>query len=121
MPTNRLVEIPSIPPRTRGRSDAREQERAQIRDLLRRAGEGGKVIELALDPDERDETVKMQYRAVAREIGARLRFQTARHRPYLNRAGREGHEAALMHVFVTPPEPVPPTRRPRRRKVPTGS
>ena len=79
------------------------------------------VIELALDPDERDETVKMHYRAVAKETGATIRFQTARHRPYLNRASQEGQEAAVIHVFVTPEQPATPARRPRRRKVSTGS
>jgi len=109
------------PVRTRRRSDALEDERAQIRALLQQAGATGMVIELALNPDERDETVKMHYRAVAKETGATIRFQTARHRPYLNRASREEHEAAVLHVFVTPPEPAPSPRQPRRRKVPVGA
>ena len=120
MPVARLVEKPAAPIRTRRRSDALEDERARIRDLLRQAGAPGRVIELALDPDERDETVKMRYRAVAKETGATTRFQTARHRPYINRAAQEGQEAAVLHVFVTPEAPATPARRPRRRRVPTG-
>ena len=107
--------------RARRRSDALEQERAQIRDLLQQARESGKVIELALSTEERDETVKMHYRAIAKETGDAIRFQTARSRSYRNSRGRDEYEAEVMLVFVKPKEPAERPRQPRRRKASTGA
>jgi len=120
MPTARLVATPVPTARARRRSDILEQERVQIRDLLQQARESGKVIELALAAEERDETVKMHYRAVAKETGDTIRFQTAQSRPYRNGRGRDEYEAEVMHVFVKPKEPATRPRQPRRRKTPAS-
>ena len=122
MPTARLVETPQPTARARRRrSETLELERAQIRDLLQQARETGKVIELALGAEERDETVKMHYRAAAKESGDTIRFQTARPRAYRNSRGREEYEAEVMLVFVKAKEPDARTRQPRRRKVQAGA
>jgi hypothetical protein len=57
--------------------------------LLQQAAESGRVIELTLDADERDETVKMRYRGAARELGYVIRFQTGHQRTYANRRGKQ--------------------------------
>jgi hypothetical protein len=116
MPVARLVERPAVTPRRRGRSAALEHELAEIRRLLQQAAESGRVIELTLAADERDETVKLRYRGVARDLDYAIRFQTGHQRTYRNRRGNEQYEADLLHVFVTSREPAPRAQGTRRRR-----
>ena len=101
MPTTRLIAMPMVPARRR-HSEALEQERAQMRNLLQQARKTAKVLELTLSPEERAETIKMHCRTVARQAGWTVQFQTGRLRPYRNRKGREDYEAEVLLVFVTP-------------------
>lgn len=121
MPTARLVDPPVARRRTDRRAAALAEERWQIRELLTQAGASEQAIELTLAPDERDETVKLRYRGVARDMGYGIQFQTGRQRSYLNRKGKEEREAEVLLVHVTPPVVAPPARPARRRRAAGGA
>ena len=80
---------------------------SQARAWLQQAREHDKAIELRLGPDERDETVKLRYRLVAKHEQVRVSFRTISQRPYRNRKGREEYEAAVLAVLVADAEPEP--------------
>jgi len=101
VPNVRLIEKHDVPRATRRRAGEHVQkEREEARQWLRQAKESGRVVELTLGPNERDETIKARYRGVAKEEEVKIRFQTAVHRAYTNRKGNEEREAQVMMVMV---------------------
>ena len=101
MPTMRLLESPP-PPAHRRRDSRLAAEHAQVREVLRLALATGQAIELTLEDTERDETIKTRYRIAAREVGCAIRFQTLQRRPFRDRNGHEGEEAAVLLAVVSP-------------------
>jgi hypothetical protein len=104
----RLLESPP-PPRHR-HSAAVNEEQIQLREVLRQALATRRAIELTLADTERDETIKARYRIAARALGCRLRFQTLQYRPYRDRNGQDGEEAAVLLAVVTLQEVGQPVR-----------
>lgn len=101
MPNARLIEKHEVQRATRRRAGEHVQkEREEARQWLRQARDLGRAVELTLGPKERDETIKARYRGVAKEEDLKIRFQTAAHRSYKNRKGREEREAQVMIVMV---------------------
>jgi hypothetical protein len=101
MPNARLIEKHEVQRATRRRAGEHVQkEREDARLWLRQAKESGRAVELTLGPKERDETIKARYRSVAKEEDLKIRFQTAAHRSYKNRKGKEEREAQVMIVMV---------------------
>jgi hypothetical protein len=101
MPKVRLIEKHEIQRATRRRAGEHAQkEREDARQWLLEAKVNGQAIELSLGPDERDETIKARYRAIAKEEGVKIRFQTAISRTYKNRKGNEEREAEVMIILV---------------------
>lgn len=102
MPKARLIEKSEVQRTSRRRAgDHVARDREEARQWLEQAKEVGRAIELTLGPDERDETIKARYRAVAKDLQYKIRFQTAAQRTYRNRKGKEETEAAVMIVMVT--------------------
>lgn len=101
VPNIRLIERHEVQRATRRRAGEHAQkEREDARQWLRQAAEKDQAIELTLGPDERDETIKARYRAVAKEQGVKIRFQTAASRTYKNRKGNDEREAEVMIILV---------------------
>ena len=101
MPNVRLIEKHEVQRATRRRAGEHAQkEREEARQWLRQAVEQNQAIELTLGQDERDETIKARYRAIAKELGTRIRFQTASSRTYRNRKGKDEREAEVMIILV---------------------
>src|SRR5579875_2739943 len=104
MPKVRMVEMSEVRQRPRGRNNEQAQkDREEARQLLIQARKSGKVIELTLGPEERDETIKGRFRAAAKIEQLKLRFQTAKQRTYRNRRGMEETEAEVLLVLVSTP------------------
>jgi hypothetical protein len=102
MPNARLIEKSEVQRASRRRAGEHvAKEREEARQWLRQAKETGRAIELVLGTNERDETIKARYRAVAREEQVKIRFQTASQRTYRNRKGKEEYEAEVMIVMVS--------------------
>lgn len=102
MPNARLIEKSDVQRTSRRRAGEHVgREREEARQWLQQAKEAGQAIELTLGPQERDETIKARYRAVAKEMQFKIRFQTAAQRAYKNRRGKEEREAEVMIVMVS--------------------
>jgi len=100
MPTVRLIEKSDIPRSRRHRDGRNHLDWEEARAILHAARDADQAVELTLEPSERAETIKLHYRAVAKEEGLRLRFRTAASRERRTRRGRETTEAAVLLVRV---------------------
>ena len=102
MPNARLIEKSEVQRTSRRRADEHVgREREEARQWLQQAKEAGQALKLTLGPQERDETIKARYRAVAKDMQFKIRFQTAAQRAYTNRSGKEEREAEVMIVTVS--------------------
>ena len=66
------------------------QEREDARQLLLEARQTDQVIELTLEPEEREPTIKLRYRAVAKEESLTIQFHIARRAHDTEPEGRDG-------------------------------
>ena len=101
MPTARLVDKSTVVQSRRRDTTRTHQEREEARKILREARDSGQAIELTLEPEERESTLKLRYRQVAKEEELKLRFQTAQQRARRTRQGKETVEAEVLLVLVS--------------------
>jgi fibronectin type 3 domain-containing protein len=101
MPNARLIDKSTVVQARRRDTIRVQQEREEARKLLREARTTNQVIELTLEPEERESTLKLRYRQVAKEEGLTVRFQTAQQRTRTNKKDVETVEAEILLVVVS--------------------